>query len=68
MVPAHAVGSGDEHFERRIARAGAHAGERGVDAHRAGLDAATMAVGDAERQIVVGVHAALGLGLAARRA
>jgi hypothetical protein len=37
MVPALAVGGGDKHLERRIARARAHPGKAGVDPHRAAL-------------------------------
>ena len=62
VVPAHAVGRGDEHFERGIAGARAHAGQAGVDADRAVLHR-DDGVGDAERQVVVGVDPALGFGL-----
>ena len=58
----HAVEHGDQHLDRRVAGARAHAGERGVDAHRAGFDAGD-GVGDAQRQIVVGMDADFRLGL-----
>ncbi len=35
MVPALAVGRGDEHLQRRVARARAHAGQARIDADRA---------------------------------
>ena len=60
MVEAHAVGDGDEHLQRRVAGAGAHAGERAVDAGRAVLQG-NHVVRDAEPEIVVRVHAELGL-------
>jgi hypothetical protein len=61
MVPALALGGGDEHFQGRIARTRAHASERGVDAHRASLGGDDR-VRDAQREIMVGVDAALGFG------
>ena len=51
---------GHEHFERRVARAGAHTRKRSVDPGRAPLDCHER-VRDAEREIVVGVHPLLGL-------
>ncbi len=37
VLPSVNIGGGDEHFQRRIARARAHAGEAGIDADRAVL-------------------------------
>ena len=51
----------DEHLERRVARAGAEARGRAVDAARAGLDRGER-VGDAHAEVVVTVEADLGLG------
>ncbi|MNM69773.1 hypothetical protein D3C81_813860 [compost metagenome] len=59
MVPAQALGGGDEHFQRRVAGAGAHAGQRGVDAVAALFHRGDR-VGHAEAEVVVGVHAGLG--------
>ena len=61
MVPALAVDRGDEDLQGRIAGTGAHAGERGIDADGAFLRRDDR-IGDAEREIVMGVHAALGFG------
>ncbi|MNV52750.1 hypothetical protein D3C71_1448590 [compost metagenome] len=62
MVPAHALGGGDEHFQRRVARARAHAGQARVDTVAAFFHR-DDGVGHAQAQVVVGVHARLGLGL-----
>ncbi|MCY1358997.1 hypothetical protein D9M69_455480 [compost metagenome] len=62
MVPAEAFGGGDEHFQRRVAGTGTHAGEAGVDAVAAFLHRGD-GVGHAEAEIVVRVHAGLGLGI-----
>jgi len=59
VVPAHALGGGDEHFQRRVAGAGAHAGQAGVDTVTA-LFHRDDGVGHAEAEVVVGVHAGLG--------
>ena len=66
-LDAHAVAHGDEHLQRRVARAGAEPGGRAVDAVGAGFDR-RQRVGDAHRQVVVAVEAELGLRLAAPRA
>jgi site-specific recombinase XerD len=63
VVPAHAVGSGDEDLQRGIARARAHAGRL---THRPGHALALDrddGIGDAQAQVVVRVHAASRLGL-----
>src|SRR3546814_6812124 len=62
VVPALAIYCGDEHFERRIAGAGAHTGQAGVDPHRAALGG-NYRVCDPKTKIVVRVHAALRFGL-----
>jgi hypothetical protein len=58
MIPAHAVGRRDEHFERGVAGAGAHAGQAGVDAVAAFLDRDDR-VGHSQAQVMVGMHAGL---------
>ena len=60
--PAFAGGGGDKHFQGRIARAGTHAGQGRIDADRAVLHG-DDGVGHAQREVVVRMHAALGLGL-----
>ena len=62
MIPPHAVGGGDEHFERGIARARAHPGKAGIDPADAVLHRDDR-IGDAQAEIVVRVDATLGLGL-----
>src|SRR3546814_2687005 len=62
VLPALAIGGGDENLEGGIARPGTHAGETGVDAHRAGLRRDDR-VCDAEREIVMRMHPALRFGL-----
>ena len=58
VVPALRLGSGDEDLQRRIAGARAHAGQRGVNPDRPALHR-DDAVGDAERQVVVGMDPTL---------
>ena len=58
MVPAAALGGGNEYFQRGVASASAHACQAGIDTDRAVLDSHD-GVGDAERQIVMCMHAAL---------
>src|SRR3546814_18682855 len=62
MFPTLHVGGGDEDFERRIARARSHAGERGIDAYRTSLDR-DNAVRDPEAQVMMRMNSALRLGL-----
>ncbi len=59
MVPALAAGGGDEDLQRRVAGPRPHAGQRGVDPGRAVLHG-DDGIGHAQRQIVMGVDAALG--------
>ena len=61
-LDAHPVEHGDQRLDRRVARARAHARERSVDADRARLDAGDR-IGDAQREIVMGVDADFGLRL-----
>jgi hypothetical protein len=53
--PAQFGGRGDEHLKRRVARAGAHPGQRGVHSGGAVFDR-DDGVGHPQRQVVVGVH------------
>ena len=62
MVPAHALGRSDEHFERRIAGARTHSRQAGIDAI-APLLHRNDGVRDAQAEVVVRMHAGLGLGL-----
>ena len=62
MLPAFALRSGDEHLERRVARAGAHPSEAGIDADRARLHAAIELATPRDR-VMMGMDAALCLGL-----
>ena len=62
MVPALSVGRSNEHFERSIARSRAHPGEAGVNPHGPFLSSNDR-IRDTERQVVVGMHAALGFRL-----
>ena len=59
MVQAHALGRSDEHFQRCITCAGAHTGEAGIDAIAA-VFKRNQAVGHAEAEVVMGMHAGLG--------
>ena len=61
MVESHAVGDGDEHLTGRVAGTGAHAGQRGVDS-RCAVFQRLERIGDAEGEVVVGMHAGLGFG------
>ena len=54
------VRDGDERLDRAVARAGAVAGQRGVDAVDAVLDG-DDGVGHRQREVLVGVDADLGL-------
>ena len=56
VLPAMSSATAMNDLERRVAGAGAHAGERRVDAGRALLDGDER-VGHAERQVLVGVDA-----------
>src|SRR3546814_10731468 len=51
VIPALAIYRGNEHLERRVARARAHSGQAGVDADRAFLRGDDR-IGDAQREIV----------------
>ena len=61
VLPSVNVGSGDEYFQWRVARACAHAGKAGADANRAMLHR-DDGIRDAEAEIVMRVNAALRLG------
>ena len=60
MVPAEALRGGDEHLQRRVAGASAHSSQRGVDAVAA-LFHRDDGIGHAEAEVVVRMHAGLGL-------
>ena len=62
VVDPRPVGDGDEDFERRVAGARAHPGQRSVDPGDPVVER-NHGVGDPEAQIVMGVDAELGLGL-----
>jgi hypothetical protein len=62
VIDAHAVDHRDEHFQRRVAGAGAEARHRAVDAVGTRLDRGQR-VRDAHRHVVVTVEAELGFGL-----
>ena len=59
MLPALAVGGGDEHLERCVTGSRTHPGKARVDPHRAGLRGDNR-IGHAQGQIVVRMDAALG--------
>ena len=62
MVPTHAVGGGDEDFERGVAGASAHSGEARVNADRSVLHG-DDGIRYAKAQVVMGMDSALGLWL-----
>ncbi len=62
MLPAHLVEGGDAHFQRRVARTGAHAGQGGINTVTA-FFYRHDGVGHTEGQVVVGVDAGFGFRL-----
>ena len=61
VVPAIAIRRRDKHFQRRIAGPGTHSGQTGIHADGSVLHRHDR-IGGAEREIVMGMHAALGFG------